>query len=101
MEGAMNTFVFENRYASCGSIRGFAVCNLNGEEIGVVWRHKHKKGELAEGQAEIRFYDHVVPRYGIWRRIFINTARLSFDRLFDMLTREGKVTLTIDSKRGS
>ncbi|MBO5355584.1 MAG: hypothetical protein J6B09_05905 [Clostridia bacterium] len=95
----MNTFIFKNQYAACDNIKGFAVYNLNDEEIGVVWRHNHKKGELAQGQAEIRFYDGAVPRYGMWRRIFINKARLSFDSLSDMLTREGSVMLTIDPRR--
>ena len=97
----MDTFVFEDRPASCGSIKGFAVCNLNGEEVGVVWKHKHKKGELAEGQAEIRFYDHKVAKYGTWRRIFIDTARLSFDYLAYKLSKEGSLTLTIDPRKGA
>jgi hypothetical protein len=68
-------------------------------EVGVVWSHRHKPGELAEGQAEIRFFDEFVSRYNTWRRIFINHQRLYFTELKEMIKTKGEVTPTIDSQR--
>jgi hypothetical protein len=96
----LNTFTFENRREICGSTKGYAVFDLEHNMVGVVWSHKHKKGELAEGQAEIHFFDSVKSKYHTWRRIFINYQRLDFLRLEQMIKEKGSVTLTIDPWQG-
>ena len=68
----MDTFTFKNEKARCANLYDYAVFNVQGEMIGVVWKHYHKKGELAEGQAEIRFLDNLKSKYGTWRRVFVN-----------------------------
>ncbi len=95
----MDTFIFKNEKARCTNLYDYVVCNLQGEMIGVVWKHYHKKGELAEGQAEIRFLDSLKNKYGTWRRIFINGQRLMYDKLEEELKICGEVTKTIDSQK--
>lgn len=95
-----NTFVFENRVVTIGGVRGYAVLNLENDLVGVVWSHKHKKGELAEGQAEIRFNDRYVTQYHTWRRVFVNYQRMPFDVLERMIKEKGTVKLTIDPWQG-
>lgn len=96
----MSTVVFKNKPAVYQHIQGFTVCNTDGREIGVVWSHKHKKGELSEGQAEIRFYDHVSSIYHKWQLVFINGERYSFYQLSKRIRSEGELTLTIDPWQG-
>ena len=96
----INTFVFENVTIRYENVTGYAVYNMNNTRVGVVWSHKQKKGELAEGQAEIRFFDEYKNIYNTWRRVFINYQRLDFSRLEQMIKERGSVTLTIDPWRG-
>ena len=96
----MDTFTFKNKKIKCANLYDYAVCNLQGEIVGVVWKHYHKKGELSEGQAEIRFYDSLKTKYGTWRRIFINGVRLMYDKLEKEIIENGETTKTIDSQRG-
>lgn len=97
----VNTFVFKNERCSYKNVSGYAVYDLrNNNKIGVVWSHKHKKGELADGQAEIRFFDEYNFKYHTWRRIFQNYQRLDFDVLEKMIEEKGSVTLTIDPWQG-
>ena len=96
----MNTFVFKNKKAMCAKLYDYAVFDLTGEIVGVVWKHHHKKGELSEGQAEIRFYDSLKSKYGTWRRIFINGVRLMYDKLEKEIIENGEVTKVIDPQKG-
>lgn len=96
-----NTFVFINKWNSYKNITGYNVNSSYGENVGIVWKHKHKKGELAEGQAEIRFYDQFREKYGTWRRIFINNERVMFDNLERLIKQNDSYLITIDPRRGS
>ena len=78
---------------------GYVVCDLAGLEVGVVWNYMRDRGDLAEGQAEIRFFDEFKSKYNTWRRIFINHQRLSFIELEDKIKAHGSVTLKIDPQR--
>ena len=96
----MNTFIFKNKKVVCAKLYDYAVFDLTGELVGVVWSHHHKKGELAEGQAEIRFLDSLKNKYGTWRRIFINGGRLMYDKLEKEIQEHGEITKTIDPQKG-
>ena len=102
--------VFFNREVSDSVIKGYDKCAfvgtkaeeagiLQGEMIGVVWKHYHKKGELAEGQAEIRFLDNLKSKYGTWRRVFVNGQRIMYDKLESELKEKGTVTKVLDSQK--
>ena len=97
--GPKDTFIFKDKEITYKGISGYAVCDLAGLEVGVVWKYERNRGDLAEGQAEIRFFDEFVSRYNTWRRIFINHQRLYFTELKEMIKTKGEVTLTIDSQR--
>lgn len=96
----MNTFIFKNKKVMCAKLYDYAVFDLTGEIVGVVWKHYHKKGELFEGQAEIRFLDSLKNKYGTWRRIFINGVRLMYDKLEKEITENGEVIKSIDPRKG-
>jgi len=96
-----NIFVLKNQMSYYKNINGYHICSIYGENIGIVWKHKHKKGELAEGQAEIRFYDEFRKRYGTWRRMFINKNRIMFDHLEKLIQENNEFEITIDSQKGS
>ena len=89
-------FVFKLKSAMCHHIQGYAAFDQYGDEVGVVYQHTSNRGELADGQAEIRFFDHVVGQYHVWRRIFIEGKRLMFDKLEQMLIQDKTIQLTID-----
>lgn len=95
----MDTFTFKNEKARCANLYDYAVFNVQGEMIGVVWKHYHKKGELAEGQAEIRFFDNLKSKYGTWRRVFVNGQRIMYDKLESELKEKGTVTKVLDSQK--
>ena len=97
--GPPNTFVFKNKKMTYKNRPGYIVCDLGDNEVGIVWSHKHKPGELAEGQAEIRFFDEFRFRYKTWRRVFINDQRLYFSELEKKIKDQGSVTLVIDAPR--
>lgn len=97
--GPPNTFVFKNKKMTYKNRPGYIVCDLGDNEVGIVWSHKHKPGELAEGQAEILFFDEFKFRYKTWRRVFINDQRLYFAELEKKIKDQGSVTLKIDPRR--
>ena len=96
----MDTFVFKNEKSYVPINATITVYDIFGEIVGVVWSHHHKKGELAEGQAEIRFLDSLKNKYGTWRRIFINGVRLMYDKLEKEITENGEVIKSIDPRKG-
>jgi len=96
-----NTFIFINKMDSYKNINGYHVNSIYGENVGIVWKHKHKKGELSEGQAEIRFYDQFREKFGTWRRVFINNERIMFDHLEKFIKDNDSYEITIDQQRGS
>lgn len=97
--GPKNTFVFKNKEMTYKNRSGYVVCDLGDNEVGIVWSHKHKPGELAEGQAEILFFDEFRFRYKTWRRVFINDQRLYFSELEEKIKANGSITLAIDQRR--
>ena len=97
--GPKDTFIFKDKKITYKGISGYVVCDLAGLEVGVVWSHGHKPGELAEGQAEILFFDEFRFRYKTWRRVFINDQRLYFSELEKKIRDQGSVTLVIDAPR--
>ena len=97
--GSKDTFIFKDKKITYEGISGYVVCDLAGLEVGVVWKYERNRGDLAEGQAEIRFFDEFVSKYNTWRRIFINHQRLYFTELKEMIKTKGEVTLAIDPQR--
>lgn len=95
----VNTFIFKYEKVSYLGILGYAVYDAQNEKIGVVWKHYHKKGETAEGQAEIRFFDEYKLKYHTWRRIFLCGEKLMYDYFIDELKNEMEIMLTIDPQK--
>lgn len=97
--GSKDTFIFKDKEITYEGTPGYVVCDLAGLEVGVVWSHWQKPGQLSEGQAEIRFFDEFKFIYNTWRLVFINHQRLSFIELEDKIKAHGSVTLKIDPQR--
>lgn len=49
--------------------------------VGVVWEHKENRPSVANGQAEIRFFDDYTNEYKTWYRMCVNGKRLSYSHL--------------------
>jgi hypothetical protein len=97
--GSKDTFIFKGKEITYKGTSGYVVCDLSDLEVGVVWKYERNRGDLAEEQAEIRFFDEFKSKYNTWRRIFINHQRLSFIELEDKIKAHGSVTLKIDPQR--
>ena len=96
-----DVFVFKNKKTTYDNKPGYAVYDCYGQNmVGVVWSHYQKKGQLSEGQAEIRFLDKYKNEYHKWRLVFQNGWRMPFDKLESMIKDKEEVKLTIDPWQG-
>ena len=89
MKGTLNKFTIKNGVSPyyIGAplhIRAGSPCILvfdNDTCVGIVWEHRENRYSLANGQAEIRFFERYRNRYNLWHRMFVNEQRLSYRRL--------------------
>lgn len=97
-ERPKDILVFTDKKITYGRASGYAVYNLSGNEVGVVWNPKRKTKAPVEEQAEILFYSGF-PEYCFnfqWRRVSIDHQKISFAELEKMIKDHGSVTLSID-----
>ena len=99
MKGTVNTFTLKAGFCPVriGAVLHFEketpcilVFNNKGICVGVVWEHREKRKSLANGQAEIRFFERFENEYGLWHRMFIDKQRLSYSSLMTTLEKSGE-----------
>ena len=94
-----NSFIFKYEDVEYQGISGYAVYSIKKEKLGLFWRHYQKKGEMAEGQAEILFFDEYRPLFNKWRRIFQDTKRIMFEDIVRKLKVQRAILMTIDEQK--
>lgn len=94
MKGRNNRFVFKRGFSPITireMTKTFYVndpCILvydNNNCVGIIFEHYESRPALANGQAEIRFFDSFNDTYGRWHRVFINGQRTSYKALLNTL----------------
>ena len=57
----------------------------NNNCVGIIFEHYESRDAVANGQAEIRFFDGFEKYYGTWHRIRINGQKLTYNTLINNL----------------